>query len=70
MEDSPDGQALRRLQVSCEKHGVAFAADEPWAIGAKDYLYDIKMKAKNVDAILLMGAQPMLALSRQGRGKA
>ena len=36
---------------------TTFAVDEPWALGAKDYSSQIlKMKAKNVDAILLYGA--------------
>ncbi len=58
MEDSPDGQAFGGgFRAHAKKHGVTFAVDEPWAIGAKDYSSMIlKMKAKNVDAILLYGA--------------
>lgn len=58
MEDSPDGQAFGGgFRAHAKDHGVAFAVDEPWAIGAKDYSAMIlKMKAKNVDAILLYGA--------------
>lgn len=58
MEDSPDGQAFGGgFRAQAKKHGVTFAVDEPWAIGAKDYSSMIlKMKAKNVDAILLYGA--------------
>ncbi len=39
MEDSPDGRAFGSgFRSHAKKHGVAFAVDEPWAIGAKDYL--------------------------------
>jgi branched-chain amino acid transport system substrate-binding protein len=58
VEDSPDGQAFAGgFRAHAKDHGVTFAVDEPWAIGAKDYSSMIlKMKAKNVDAILLYGA--------------
>ncbi len=58
MEDSPDGQAFGGgFRAHAKDHNVTFAVDEPWAIGAKDYSSMIlKMKAKNVDAILLYGA--------------
>jgi len=58
MEDSPDGQAFAGgFRAHAKDHNVAFAVDEPWAIGAKDYSPMIlKMKAKNVDAVLLYGA--------------
>ncbi len=58
MEDSPDGQAFGAgFRAHAKEHGVTFAVDEPWAIGAKDYsALILKMKAKNVDAIFLYGA--------------
>ncbi len=58
MEDSPDGQAFGGgFRAHAKDHGYTFAVDEPWAIGAKDYSSQIlKMKAKNVDAVLLYGA--------------
>ncbi len=58
MEDSPDGAAFAGgFRAHAKEHGYTFAVDEPWAIGAKDYSSQIlKMKAKNVDAILLYGA--------------
>ena len=58
MEDSPDGQAFGGgFRAHAKEHNITFAVDEPWAIGAKDYSPMIlKMKAKNVDAILLYGA--------------
>jgi len=58
MEDSPDGKAFGDgFRAHAKEHGYTYAVDEPWAIGAKDYSSMIlKMKAKNVDAILLYGA--------------
>lgn len=58
MEDSPDGMAFGNgFRAHAKEHGYTYAVDEPWAIGAKDYSSQIlKMKAKNVDAILLYGA--------------
>jgi branched-chain amino acid transport system substrate-binding protein len=58
VEDSTDGQTVGGgFRAHAKEHGYTFAVDEPWAIGAKDYSAMIlKMKAKNVDAILLYGA--------------
>ena len=58
MEDSPDGKGFGEgFKGHAKEHGYTFAVDEPWAIGAKDYSSQIlKMKAKNVDAIILYGA--------------
>ncbi len=58
MEDSPDGKVFGDgFRAHAKDHGYTFAVDEPWALGAKDYSSQIlKMKAKNVDAILLYGA--------------
>jgi len=58
MEDSLDGRGLSGvLRDGAEKFGYKFAVDEPWAVGAKDYSSQIlKLKAKNVDAILIFGS--------------
>lgn len=58
MEDSPDGKGFGDgFRGHAKNHGYTFTVDEPWAIGAKDYSSQIlKMKAKNVDAIILYGA--------------
>jgi branched-chain amino acid transport system substrate-binding protein len=58
MEDSLDGKGFGEgFKAHAKKYGYTFAVDEPWAIGAKDYSAQIlKMKANNVDAILLFGA--------------
>jgi branched-chain amino acid transport system substrate-binding protein len=58
MEDSTDGKVFADgFRPRAKEHGYAFAVDEPWAIGAKDYSPQIlKMKAKHVDAILIEGA--------------
>jgi branched-chain amino acid transport system substrate-binding protein len=58
MEDSVDGQGFGKgFKAHAEKYGFKFAVDEPWAIGAKDYSAQVlKMKAANVDAMLLFGS--------------
>lgn len=55
MEDSPDGQGFGgAFKAAAKKYNVNIALDEPLAMGAKDYsAYILKMKAKNVDAVLL-----------------
>ena len=55
MEDSPDGQGFGgAFKAAAKKYNVNIALDEPLAMGAKDYSgYILKMKARNVDAVLL-----------------
>lgn len=58
MEDSFDGRAFAGIfRDLAKKHGYAFALDEPWAIGQKDYSsLIIKGKSAGIDAILIFGA--------------
>lgn len=55
MEDSPDGQGFGgAFKAAAKKYNVNIAMDEPLAMGSKDYsAYILKMKAKNVDSVLL-----------------
>jgi len=55
MEDTFDGRAFAGLFRSiAEKHGYAYALDEPLAVGSKDYSAQIlKAKSQGVDAILI-----------------
>jgi branched-chain amino acid transport system substrate-binding protein len=57
MDDTPDGKAMGPLfRMSAEKAGYKFAVDEEWSAGAKDYSSQIlRMKEKNVDAIIIIG---------------
>ncbi len=57
MDDTPDGKAMGPLfRMSAEKAGYKFAVDEEWAVGAKDYSSQIiRLKEKNVDAIIIIG---------------
>jgi branched-chain amino acid transport system substrate-binding protein len=58
MEDTFDGRAFAGIfRDLAEKYGYAFALDEPWAVGAKDYSAQIiKAKSKGIDAILIFGS--------------
>ena len=58
MEDSFDGRAFAGIfREIAKKHGYAFALEEPWAIGRKDYSsLVIKAKSAGIDAILIFGA--------------
>lgn len=57
-EDTPDGHGFGgAFKEFAKQYGYRFAVDEPWAVGAKDYsAHILKMKAANVDAILLFGS--------------
>jgi branched-chain amino acid transport system substrate-binding protein len=57
MDDTPDGKAMAPLfRMSAEKAGYKLAVDEEWAAGAKDYSSQIlKLKDKNVDALIIVG---------------
>ena len=68
MDDSPDGRNMRPLfKASAEKAGFKLAADEEWAVNAKDYSSLIlKLKANNVDAIVTVGTTTdIITLVRQ-----
>ena len=68
MDDSPDGRAMNPLfKASAEKAGFKLAADEEWAANAKDYSSLIlKLKEKNVDAIVTVGTtSDIITLIRQ-----
>jgi branched-chain amino acid transport system substrate-binding protein len=57
MDDTPDGKAMAPIfRASAAKAGLKFAVDETWSAGAKDYSSQIlRLKEKNVDAILIIG---------------
>jgi branched-chain amino acid transport system substrate-binding protein len=68
MDDSPDGRNMRPLfQAGAQKAGYKLAADEEWAVNAKDYSSLIlKLKSKNVDAIVTVGTTTdIITLLRQ-----
>jgi branched-chain amino acid transport system substrate-binding protein len=68
MDDSPDGRNMNPLfKASAEKAGYTLAANEEWAVNAKDYSSLIlKLKEKKVDAIVTVGTTTdIITLVRQ-----
>ena len=68
MDDSPDGRNMRPLfKASAGKAGFKLAADEEWAVNAKDYSSLIlKLKENKVDAIVTVGTTTdIITLVRQ-----
>jgi len=68
MDDSPDGRNMRPLfKASAEKAGYRLAADEEWAVNAKDYSSLIlKLNEKKVDGIVTVGTTAdIMTLIRQ-----
>ena len=68
MDDSPDGRNMRPLfKASAEKAGYKLAADEEWAVNAKDYSSLIlKLNEKKVDGVVTVGTTAdIMTLIRQ-----